>query len=106
MSEISLRHICHCRTHRKNMTLSTLSPFSRVLRQVRYWLSGTCVAFVQLSHWRDVMSVKSYTYICFSGTAKDACEYYLSIFGGELEMLTYGQFPVEIASEFPFDLNP
>ena len=52
------------------------------------------------------MSVKSYTYISFPGTAKDAFEYYYSIFGGELEILTYGQFPEEMASEFPFDLNP
>ena len=51
------------------------------------------------------MSVKSYTYISFPGTAKDAFEYYHSIFGGELEILTYGQFPEEMASEFPFDLT-
>ena len=52
------------------------------------------------------MSVKSYTYISFPGTAKDAFEYYHSIFGGELEILTYGQFPEGMASEFPLDLNP
>src|SRR5690625_7327314 len=60
----------------------------------------------QLPHWRVVMSVKSYIYISFPGTAKEAFEYYHSIFGGELEILTYGQFPEGMASEFPFDLNP
>ena len=43
------------------------------------------------------MSVKSYTYISFPGTAKEAFEYYHSIFGGELEILTYGQFPEGMA---------
>lgn len=52
------------------------------------------------------MSVKSYTYISFPGTAKEAFEYYHSIFGGDLEMLTYGQFPEGMAEQFPFELNP
>ena len=52
------------------------------------------------------MSLKSYTYISFPGTAKEAFEYYHSIFGGDLELLTYGRFPEEMADQFPFELEP
>lgn len=52
------------------------------------------------------MSVKSYTYISFPGTAKAAFEYYHSIFGGDLQVLTYGQFPEQDAEQFPFEINP
>ena len=52
------------------------------------------------------MSVKSYTYISFPGTAKEAFEYYHSIFGGDLQVLTYGQFPEQDAEQFPFEINP
>lgn len=52
------------------------------------------------------MSVQSYTYISFPGTAKEAFGYYHSIFGGELNILTYGQFSPEMAADFPFELDP
>ena len=52
------------------------------------------------------MSVKSYTYISFPGTAKEAFEYYHSLFGGDLTMLTYGEFPADKVDEFPFEINP
>ena len=48
------------------------------------------------------MTVKTTPYISFPGNARDVFEYYHSVFGGDLEMLTYGE-QLDNGVEFPFD---
>lgn len=43
--------------------------------------------------------MQAYTYLSFPGTGAEALTYYRYIFGGELELTTYG----ELAGAFPFD---
>nr|NLD41161.1 VOC family protein [Actinomycetales bacterium] len=43
------------------------------------------------------------TYIAFHGNAREAFEYYHHTFGGELQLLTYADFPME---GMPFEPDP
>lgn len=45
------------------------------------------------------------TYIAFPGNTKEAFEYYHEVFGGELNLMTYGDFPDMIAM-MPFEVDP
>ncbi|QGU05597.1 VOC family protein [Corynebacterium comes] len=52
------------------------------------------------------MSIQFFPYISFPGNGSDAMTYYHEIFGGELNAMTYGDFPAESAGEFPFPVQP
>lgn len=47
------------------------------------------------------MSLRYSPYISFPGNAADAFPYYQELFGGQLEVMTYDQFPS--TEDFPFD---
>ncbi len=49
------------------------------------------------------MAVKACTYITFSGNAKDAMTFYHEVFGGELNIMTYGDVQME---DMPFEPEP
>ncbi|MDN5572039.1 MAG: VOC family protein [Propionibacteriaceae bacterium] len=44
------------------------------------------------------------TYIAYPGNAKEAFEYYHEVFGGELHLMTYGDFPP--MDSMPFEPDP
>lgn len=48
------------------------------------------------------MAVNTTPYISFPGNARDVFDYYYSVFGGDLEILTYGE-QLDSGVEFPFD---
>lgn len=48
------------------------------------------------------MAVNTTPYISFPGNARDVFEYYHSVFGGDLEIQTYGE-QLDNGVEFPFD---
>lgn len=50
------------------------------------------------------MAVRCVPYISFPGNAGEAFPYYQEIFGGELEVMTYDQFPS--TDDFPFTPPP
>lgn len=50
------------------------------------------------------MSLRSTPYISFPGNAADAFPYYQELFGGQLEVMTYDQFPS--MEGFPFTPPP
>ncbi|SDL63719.1 PhnB protein [Corynebacterium mycetoides] len=48
------------------------------------------------------MAIRTFPYISFHGNAAEMLRYYQSIFGGELELMTYGDQMVN-GAEFPFE---
>lgn len=51
----------------------------------------------------DPMSVTAATYLSFPGNAKEAMEFYHDVFGGDLDLLTYGEMRLE---GMPFEPPP
>lgn len=66
-------------------------------------LSWTCrsTAWLLRGYHRG-MTVETTPYISFPGNAREILEFYHSVFGGELEGLTYGE-QLDSGVEFPFD---
>lgn len=48
------------------------------------------------------MATTTQLYVSFPGNAREVLEYYQSVFGGELELLTYGE-QLDQGVKFPFD---
>ncbi|RNE50060.1 VOC family protein [Corynebacterium alimapuense] len=48
------------------------------------------------------MAFRFSPYISFPGNGREAMTYYQSIFGGQLELMTYGDLPAEAAAQLPF----
>lgn len=51
------------------------------------------------------MSAQFFPYISFPGNGGEAMVYYHELFGGQLNAMTYGDFPTD-PSEFPFEVDP
>lgn len=43
-------------------------------------------------------------YISFPGNGAEAFSFYQSVFGGELQTMSYDEFPADTHSQFPFEL--